>query len=178
MWSWQVNIHTLSLVGGKSHFIVFTNIIFPCECHKGFHLPLLNPRSKSTTLCCILSPQALGKICRLWLPCTECVIFGTDEQWLFWEAQAVHFFFLISYEISGCFGRREAAFGCCCRWWWCREVTCLRWAGGWSPAPSWMGDCRDFVDMNWTPALPLWGNLGQDWGTWGAWLGLASFFFP
>lgn len=43
-------------------------------------------------MCCILSPQALGKICRLWLPCTECVIFGTDKQWLFWEAQAVHFF--------------------------------------------------------------------------------------
>lgn len=26
------------------------------------------------------------------MPCTECVIFGTDEQWLFWEAQAVLFF--------------------------------------------------------------------------------------
>lgn len=43
-------------------------------------------------MCCILSPQALGKICRLWFPCAECVIFGTDKRWLFWEAQAVDFF--------------------------------------------------------------------------------------
>lgn len=53
---------------GKSHFIVSTNIIFPCEDHKGFALSLLKPGSKCKTLCYILSPQTLGKICRLWLP--------------------------------------------------------------------------------------------------------------
>lgn len=78
MWLWQANIHTLSPMHGKKHFIVLVHILFPHKVCKGFAVPLMIPRSKSKTLHWILFSQALGKMCTLWFPCFKCVIFGRE----------------------------------------------------------------------------------------------------
>lgn len=70
--------HFFSSKWKKNYFIVSIHVLFPHKDRKGFALPLLILRSKSKTLRWILFPRALRKICRLWLPCVKCVIFGRE----------------------------------------------------------------------------------------------------